>query len=299
MLVSRILRASLGAAHKSTVNEAEIAHFSKLSSKWWDEHGEFALLHRMNPVRLEFVRQKLLESAYDDGTIPEDAPNTHNPLRGLKVLDVGCGGGLLSESLARLGAQTLGIDASQSNIAIAQTHASADPKLASTLSYLHAPAESILSEPKRYDVVCSMEVIEHVDNPVSFLETCAELVKPGGHLFLSTVSRTPLSYFLTILLAEHVLRMVTPGTHTYSKYIKPTELIDFFKQYRSPLNSGSEKLSRPWINPHFPHPTRTEAEVRGIIYNPIQARWILAPRDAYYASECNYLFWVRKPSSSQ
>ena len=219
------------------------------------------------------------------------------------------------QSLARLGAQTLGIDASQSNIAIAQTHASADPKLASTLSYLHAPAESILSEPKRYDVVCSMEVIEHVDNPVTFLETCAELVKvgavyslsplvfkyvaqPGGHLFLSTVSRTPLSYLLTILLAEHVLRMVTPGTHTYSKYIKPTELIDFFKQYRSPLNSGSGELSRPWINPHSPNPTRTEAEVRGMIYNPIQARWILAPRDAYFASECNYLFWVRKPKSS-
>lgn len=158
-----------------------------------------------------------------------------------------------------------------------------------------------------------MEVIEHVDNPISFLETCAELVKVGavyylsplvfkyvsqhgGHLFLSTVSRTPLSYLLTILLAEHVLRLVTPGTHTYSKYIKPTELIDFFKQYRSPLSSG--ELSRPWINPHFPHLTRTEAEVRGMIYNPFQARWILAPRNAYGASECSYLFWVRKPISS-
>ena len=159
-----------------------------------------------------------------------------------------------------------------------------------------------------------MEVIEHVDNPVSFLETCAELVKvcvvfflsslilkyvaqPGGHLFLSTINRTPLSYFLTILLAEHVLRMVTPGTHTHSKYIKPTELIDFFKQYGSPLDPQSP--SRPWISPHLPYPMRTEAEVRGIFYNPLQARWILAPRDTDMASECNYLFWVRKPKSPQ
>ena len=97
MFVSRVLRASLGAAHRSTVNDAEIAHFSKLSSKWWDEHGEFGLLHKMNPVRLEFVHQKLLEAAYDDGVIPEDTSSTHNPLHGLQVLDVGCGGGLLSE----------------------------------------------------------------------------------------------------------------------------------------------------------------------------------------------------------
>lgn len=97
MFVSRVLRSSLGTAQRSTVNDAEIAHFSKLSSKWWDERGEFGLLHKMNPVRLEFVRQKLLETAYDDGTIPEDAPSTHNPFNGLQVLDVGCGGGLLSE----------------------------------------------------------------------------------------------------------------------------------------------------------------------------------------------------------
>ncbi|KAK2462709.1 hypothetical protein APHAL10511_005227 [Amanita phalloides] len=295
MFVSRVLRASLSAAQRSTVNEAEIAHFSRLSSQWWDEKGEFSLIHKMNPARMEFIRQKLLETAYEDGTIPEDTPNTHNPLSGLHVLDVGCGGGLLSENLARLSAQTLGIDASQSNIAIAQTHAAADPKLASTLSYLHTTAESILSEPKRYDMVCSMEVIEHVDNPASFLETCAELVKPGGHLFLSTISRTPLSYLLTILLAEHVLRFVTPGTHTYSKFIKPTELVDFFKQYHSHSASGNGELTRPWINPRLSHPTRTEAEVRGLVYNPLQARWILAPRDSYLATECNYLFWVRKP----
>ncbi|KIL69239.1 hypothetical protein M378DRAFT_98583 [Amanita muscaria Koide BX008] len=252
----------------------------------------------MNPVRVQFIRQKLLECSYDDESIPDGVSSAKmlNPLTGLHVLDVGCGGGLLSESLARLGARTLGIDASRSNIAIAQSHASADPKLSSTLSYLHSPAEPLLSEPKRYDVVCSMEVIEHVNDPAKFLETCAELVKPGGHLFLSTISRTPLSYLLTILLAEHVLRLVSSGTHTYSKYVKPSELIDFFKQYRSPLEQqGEQQLSRPWINPNIPRPTRTEAEVRGLLYNPLQARWILAPRDALGSTECNYLFWVRKP----
>ena len=195
MFLSRVLRASFGAAHqRCTVNEAEVAHFSKLSSQWWDEQGEFGLLHKMNPVRVQFIRQKLLEAAYDDEAVLGDISDVFNPLDRLHVLDVGCGGGLLSEvyvskflpdellltyvqSIARLGARTLGIDASLSNIAIAQAHAAADPKLSSTLSYLHAPAESLLPEPNRYDVVCSMEVIEHVENPVSFLETCAELVK--------------------------------------------------------------------------------------------------------------------------
>ncbi|KAK0488956.1 S-adenosyl-L-methionine-dependent methyltransferase [Armillaria novae-zelandiae] len=229
MLPSRILR--------STVNAAEISFFSRLSSQWWDERGEFAFLHQMNPVRVRFIRQKLLETALD-----EDETTSQNVLKGLQVLDVGCGGGLLSESLARLGARTT-------------------PDCPENLSYIHASAESLLSQPKRYDVVCSMEVLEHVDNPALFY------LRPSGHLFLSTISRTPLAYFLTILMAEDVLRRVAPGTHTYSKFIKPSEL-----------------------------PTRTEAEVRGIVYNPLSSSWNLAPRDAWAATECNYMFWVRKPA---
>jgi polyprenyldihydroxybenzoate methyltransferase/3-demethylubiquinol 3-O-methyltransferase len=218
-----------------------------------------------------------------------------------------------SQSLARLGAHTTGIDASESNIAIAKLHASADPKL-SELSYVHTPAESLLASRKRYDVVCSMEVLEHVDNPASFLSTCAELlnvrsqhptfvnlsnlsIQPGGHLFLSTISRTPLAYFLTILLAEDILRKVSPGTHTHSKFIKPSELVSFFQKYRSSTNSHP---ARPWISPQSSPelPARTEAEVRGLIYHPLQARWILAPRDAWCTTDCNYIFWVRKPSLS-
>lgn len=302
--ISRLVRVFRRQVHSSagygTINASEIAHFSRLSSQWWDEQGEFSFLHRMNPVRVQFIREKLLEICRErDGEhmLPSEA------LRGLDVLDVGCGGGLLSESLSRLGAHTTGIDASESNVAIAKLHAFADPKLAQ-LSYIHAPGESLLVSPKRYDVVCSLEVLEHVDNPASFLSTCAELLKPGGHLFLSTISRTPLSYFLTILLAEDILRKISPGTHTHSKFIKPSELVSFFQKYRSPSRTDSatslgiqEDLS-PWISPQSSPESliRTEAEVRGLIYHPLQARWVLAPRNAWGATDCNYLFWVRKPS---
>ncbi|KAJ3497740.1 hypothetical protein NLJ89_g10306 [Agrocybe chaxingu] len=308
--VRRLLHTQGNLSAQSSVNRDEIAHFSKLSSEWWDERGEFGFLHKMNPVRMQFIRDKLHEVALDENNgAPIDKMDV---LKGLDVLDVGCGGGLLSESLARMGANTLGLDASASNIAIASLHAAADPRLSRSpdassssgwstkLSYLSTSAESLLSQTKRYDVVCSMEVLEHVDNPSAFLSSCAELVKPGGHLFLSTISRTLLAYGLTILLAEDFLRKVTSGTHTYSKYVKPSELVQFFREYQSPRLQGSSKsssLSRPWISTptSSSYLLRQEAELHGLIYNPLQARWHLAPKDAWGALECNYLFWVRKP----
>ncbi|TDL23608.1 ubiquinone biosynthesis O-methyltransferase [Rickenella mellea] len=291
----------------STINADEISHFSRLSSQWWDERGEFALLHKMNPVRVQFVRGKLLEAARDDAVSGHEEleiernDNAGRTLDGLDVLDVGCGGGLLSESLSRLGARTVGVDASASNIAIASMHASLDPWFSNAtpssstpqrkyLEYRHASAEDLVQEPKRFDVVCSMEVLEHVDNPAGFLRSCAELVKPGGHLFLSTISRTPLSYLLTIFAAEQALRLVAPGTHTYNKFVKPSELVDFFCK---PVSSSE---SKPWITRLYDgSPTRREAEVRGIVYVPWKGEWMLAPRGAPGATACNYLFWVRKP----
>ncbi|KAF8916304.1 hypothetical protein CPB85DRAFT_1550325 [Mucidula mucida] len=213
MLPSRILR--------STVNAAEIAHFSRLSSQWWDETGEFAFLHQMNPVRMHlYARNSVTRTK-------------------------------LHSSLARLGARTLG-------------------------SYIR---EALLENKKRYDVSARWS-LEHVDNPALFLQTCSDLLKPSGHLFLSTISRTPLSYFLTIFMAENVMRKVASGTHTYDKFINPDELVEFFNE-------------RKWIT--TAQPTRTEAEVRGIIYNPLLSKWVLAPREAFGSTACNYMFWVRKP----
>ncbi|KAI0741565.1 S-adenosyl-L-methionine-dependent methyltransferase [Daedaleopsis nitida] len=327
-----------GPSHaQSSVNPEEIAHFSRLSQLWWDERGEYGLLHKMNPVRVGFVRQKVvrtphgrvaavcaascntqLEMHREDG---EGAVDETRPLTGMDVLDVGCGGGLLCETLARLGGRTLGIDASESNIAITSLHAAADPALSShspqmatgSLTYRHTAVEDLLAErgPKSFDVVCSMEVIEHVDNPRTFLANCASLVKPGGHLFLSTIARTPLSYFLTIFAAEQLLRLVVPGTHTHSKYINPDELLDFFLQtdWIADASRSAHTVDgppaappppRPWITRLYGGlPARTEAETRGLIYLPWKGEWTLVPRGAPGASiwgeASNYMFWVRRP----
>lgn len=225
------------------------------------------------------------------------------------------------QSLSRLGANTVGIDASGSNIAIASLHASADPSFRLTsstlptntqssatarnsLTYLHTTTDALLapesspespvlpSVPQQFDVVSALEVLEHVSNPPHFLDTCASLVKPGGHLFISTMARTPLAYALTILFAEHISGKVTKGTHTWSKYVNPEELVDFFKTY--PANET--ELERKWIEPaatsYLP---RHQAELKGLIYNPLNGSWHLAPRNSIAGAQCNYIFWVRKP----
>ncbi|UTT91941.1 hypothetical protein NDA17_006762 [Ustilago hordei] len=299
----------------SSVHASEIEHFSRLSSKWWDEHGEFGLLHAMNPARIQFLREKLdevwgyelakrqVEERRGHTTTTSSAtPNAARAplenigktqfLSGLDVADIGCGGGLLSESLARLGARTTGVDASHSNIGIATTHAARDPLLSrphplgrQSLTYLHTTAEDLVAQGQTFDVVCAMEVLEHVNGPADFLRSLDKLVKPGGHLFMSTIARTPLSWFLTIFMAEEVLRLVTPGTHTHHQYINPKELVDFFQN------------DLKWYGPGTELPQRLHFEVRGTAYLPWKATWTLAASNTSLPAtqECNYFFWARTP----
>ncbi|KLT39043.1 ubiquinone biosynthesis O-methyltransferase [Cutaneotrichosporon oleaginosum] len=301
----------------TTVNSDEIAHFSRLSEHWWDESGEFALLHRMNPERVEYVRQKV---ALDPASEPEwtfegrhndraraDARGQGRWLSGLRVLDVGCGGGLLAESLARLGGDVLAIDASAHNIAIARTHASHDPQLpyvhegASSphsaapgrLEYRHTSAEALRDAGESFDVVCSMEVLEHVDAPGGFLQCLGDMVRPGGHMVLSTISRTPLAQLLTLTLAEDVLRLVTPGTHTYSKFVRPEELRRFVYAEMGGYEVWERQEGAADIR------TNEVGETRGIIYDPLGGRWRLTPgaEGTWYkplGEIVNYMYHAKK-----
>ncbi|KAI8362847.1 S-adenosyl-L-methionine-dependent methyltransferase [Mortierella sp. GBAus27b] len=247
-----------------TVNSEEIAKFAAMSEEWWAPQGPFKMLHLMNPPRVRFIKNRLEASgaianamAKDSSDPAKKASRQRFPLQGLSIVDIGCGGGLLSESLARLGARVTGLDASIENVQMARIHAAKDPLLngdgPGSLEYSHQTAEELLAEGRQFDVVCSMEVIEHVDNPAGFLKVLGDLVKPNGDLLLSTISRTPLSYFLTIFCAEHLLRMVPVGTHHWSKFIMPDE-----------LRAGVQDLAKCQV-----------LCVQGIEFNPLSGQWEL------------------------
>ncbi|GMK57899.1 hypothetical protein CspeluHIS016_0407330 [Cutaneotrichosporon spelunceum] len=305
----------------NTVNSDEIAHFSRLSEHWWDESGEFALLHRMNPERVEYVRQKVaLDPATEQPWTFEgrhadrercEVRGQGRWLKGLRVLDVGCGGGLLAESLARLGGDVLAIDASAHNIAIARSHASNDPLLPyvpegatgstaqgapGSLEYRHTSAEALRDAGETFDVVCSMEVLEHVDAPAGFLQCLGDMVRPGGHMVLSTISRTPLAQLLTLTLAEDVLRFVTPGTHTYAKFVRPEELRRFVYAEMGGFDTWERQAGAGDVR------TNEVGETRGIIYDPLGGRWRLTPgaEGTWYkplGEIVNYMYHAKKRSS--
>ena len=333
---SRIARAMHTA---SSIDPSDIAHFSRLAEHWWDEDGEFAPLHRMNRVRIDFMRQKLEEvrewdAAMADvcGTSYDYQPST-TFLDGMDMLDVGCGGGILAEAATRLGARVTGVDASAENIRIASLHAAQDHALrlreadseapaGASLAYVHSSAEALQAQGRQFDIVTAMEVVEHVNQPADFLRCLASLVKPGGHLFMSTMSRTALSYFITIFMAEHMLRVVTPGTHRHSQYINPDEMVSFFRTLGWIPTEADVLSLRPTLpdgRKAAPLPPRLQFETRGTMYIPGLGRWVLAPSSvadshATGRSEawlptllggglrptelCNYFFWVRRPLSS-
>ncbi|KAG1168853.1 hypothetical protein G6F70_008886 [Rhizopus microsporus] len=238
----------------TTIDKAEVKKFSDKAAEWWNPSGEFAMLQLLNPPRVTYVRDQLVGSN-------SEAAKSGRPFIGKRMLDIGCGGGLLSESLVRLGGDVVGADASYDNIQMAKVHAQQDPSLwqgPGKLEYRHTTAEELLEKNESFDVVLAMEIIEHVNQPLAFLRTCANLTRPGGDLFLSTMSRTPAAYFLTVFLAEKVLGMVHDGTHDWSKYIKSRELCNAIESF------GDE-----W----------SVKDVRGISWDPFNRRWKLAERN--------------------
>ncbi|KAH6560344.1 hypothetical protein BASA50_003328 [Batrachochytrium salamandrivorans] len=251
-----------------SVDEDEISKFSRTAAEWWDENGQYALLHRMNPVRVGYVRNTL---ASQNALAPESTLAL--PFAGMRLLDIGCGGGFLSEALARLGAHVVGADASDENIKVAKVHYSLDRALSKgpgTIDYRHTTAEQLVEQGEQFDAVVALEIIEHVNNPKAFVQTCTQLVKPDGLVFFSTINRTPASYLFTILLAEHLLHWVPVGTHSHNKYIAPEELEMYLRA------AGCHTM-----------------DISGIGYNPFSNAWSLLDSNQACKLDMNYILAAR------
>ncbi|MEE9314469.1 MAG: bifunctional 2-polyprenyl-6-hydroxyphenol methylase/3-demethylubiquinol 3-O-methyltransferase UbiG [Rhizobiaceae bacterium] len=198
----------------STIDQSEVDHFSSLAQEWWNPTGKFKPLHKFNPVRLTYIREKLCEHFDLD-------PKAHNAFKGLKMLDIGCGGGLLSEPMAKMGATVVGADAGETNIEVAKLHAK---QSGVKVDYRATTAEDLAAAGEKFDVVLNMEVVEHVADVELFMTACASMVKPGGLMLVATINRTMKAKTLAIFMAENVLRWLPKGTHQYEKLVTPSEL---------------------------------------------------------------------------
>jgi 2-polyprenyl-6-hydroxyphenyl methylase/3-demethylubiquinone-9 3-methyltransferase len=226
-----------------TVDEAEVARFAALADEWWDARGKMAVLHKFNPVRLAYIRDAACKRFARD-------PKQLGCLEGLRILDIGCGGGILCEPLARLGATMVGADPAEKNIAAAKLHA-AQSELA--IDYRATTAEALADAGERFDIVLAMEVVEHVADVTLFVRRCAEMVQPGGLMIAATINRTMKSFALAIVGAEYVLRWLPRGTHQWDKFVTPEELE--IAMERAGLRTTDE---------------------RGVIYNLLADRWELS-----------------------
>jgi 2-polyprenyl-6-hydroxyphenyl methylase/3-demethylubiquinone-9 3-methyltransferase len=227
----------------STVDDAEVARFSAMAEEWWDLRGKMAVLHKFNPIRLGYIRDAACK-AFDRN------PKQLDCLKGLRILDIGCGGGVLSEPLARLGASVVGADPAERNIAVARLHAAQSDV---AVDYRATTAEALADAGERFDIVLAMEVVEHVADVKLFVQRCAEMVKPGGLMIAATINRTLKSFALAIVGAEYVLRWLPRGTHQWDKFVTPDELE--IAMERAGLRTTDE---------------------RGVVYNPLADRWSLS-----------------------
>lgn len=241
----------------STIDSKEIANFTSIAKEWWDPAGKFRPLHKFNPVRIAYLREKLCEHFDRD-------PKDPGALEGLRVLDIGCGGGLLSEPMARMGAEVVGADAGETNIEVAKLHAS---QSGIDIDYRTTTAEEMAAAGETFDIVLNMEVVEHVADVNLFMTACANMVRPGGLTCVATINRTRKAQLLAIFMAENVLQWLPRGTHQYEKLVTPEEIV-------APLEaSGMEVVERT-----------------GVTYNPIADTWKRS-RD----TDVNYMILAKRP----
>tara|TARA_Y100000816_G_C25965747_1_gene503935 strand:- start:153 stop:881 length:729 start_codon:yes stop_codon:yes gene_type:complete len=222
----------------NTINQAEIEKFDKIAEEWWDPNGKFKPLHKFNPIRVEYIKNNIIEDF--------EINKIDNPLTNISILDIGCGGGLLSEPLARLGANVVGIDASKNNISVAKHHLS---KSKLKIQYYNASPENF-SYKEKFDVILNMEIVEHVDDVEKFINISSKFLNNNGIMFVATLNQTLKSYLFAIIGAEYILRWLPIGTHDWNKFIKPQDLEKF-------CNSSSLKLKK----------------IDGVKFNPILNKW--------------------------
>ncbi len=249
----------MGKVMVTTVDASEVAKFEAMSAEWWDPHGKFKPLHMMNPVRLDYITTQIAGEFDRDLT-------ANRPFDGLRILDIGCGGGLLCEPMARLGATVVGVDAAGGNIPVAQTHAR---QSGLDIDYRHTTAEDMAAAGEQFDVVINMEVVEHVADPQAYLTACQQLLKPGGLHLCSTINRNPKSFAVAIVGAEYVMRWLPKGTHEWQKFITPDELYDL--------------ISKAGLTP---------VDRKGYVFNPVTWRWSISDRDL----SVNYVTAAIKPA---
>jgi 2-polyprenyl-6-hydroxyphenyl methylase / 3-demethylubiquinone-9 3-methyltransferase len=236
----------------TTIDPTEVAKFEAMAAEWWNPNGKFKPLHMLNPCRLDYITGQIATEFDRDLATPK-------PFAGLHILDIGCGGGLLSEPMARLGATVVGADAAPRNIPVARLHAE---QSGLAIDYRLTTAEDLAAAGEQYDVVLNMEVVEHVADPQAYLTACQQLLKPGGLMICSTLNRNPKSFVMAIIGAEWVMRWLPKGTHDWQKFITPDELYTLIR------NAGLDPVDR-----------------KGMVFNPVTWSWSLSSRDL----SCNYV----------